>query len=91
MRQRTRVYMKNPMLWGLEYCKETRLMLAQNSSHLNIIRIYVTWSIPVPFANLVSSSVADMNNRPPATRNYMACIRTRVSLDLVNSRKEGDV
>jgi len=76
---------------GLECCEETRLMLARTISHLNIIRIYVTWSIPVPFTNLVSSSVADMNSRPPATRNYMACIRTCISLDLVNSRKEGDI
>ena len=43
--------------------------LSQAGSHLNMIRIYVTWSIPVPFTNLVSSSVADMNNRPPAVRN----------------------
>lgn len=92
MRQRTRVYMKNAMLRGrLECCEETRLMLARTISHLNIIRIYVTWSIPVPFTNLVSSSVADMNNRPPVTRNYIVYVRTCISLDLINSRKEGDI
>ena len=66
-------------------------MLARTISHLNIIRIYVTWSIPVLFTNLVSSSVADMNNRPPVTRNYIAYVRTCISLDLINSRKEGDI
>ena len=58
---------------------KTRFVLAGTGSHLNIIRMYVTWSIPVPFMNLVSSSVADMNNRPPATRNCMVCVRTCIS------------
>lgn len=78
-RQRIRVYMKNAMLRGEEGVRrreEVRVGLGRTGSHLNIIRMYVTWSIPVPFTNLVSSSVADMNNRPPATRNYVACIRT---------------
>jgi len=67
-----RVYMKNAMLQGVQTVRKlegTGLELSQAGSHLNIIRIYVTWSIPVPFTNLVSSSVADMNNRPPAIRN----------------------
>lgn len=61
----------------LEGAKGPRL--ARTSSHLNIIRMYVTWSIPVPFTYSVSSSVAEMNNRPPATRNYTAYINTCIS------------
>ena len=71
---------------GVRICEETRLILVRTSSHLNIIRIYVTWSIPVPFTNSVSSSVADMNNTPPARRNYIVCIRTGISS---NQRKLG--
>lgn len=61
--------------------KKTRLGLARACPHLNMIRMYVTWSIPVPFTYLVSSSVADMNNRPPATRNYVIRIRTYAPAD----------
>jgi hypothetical protein len=73
-----KVYMKNAMLGGEGGVRRREMTgpgLARTGSHLNMIRMYVTWSIPVPFTNWVSSSVADMNNRPPATRNY----RTRIS------------
>ena len=81
MRQRMRVYMKNAILLGkwIRNCIKNGLVLARTGSHLNIIRMYVTWSIPVPLTNLVSSSVADMNTRPPATRNYMNRVRSRIS------------
>jgi len=64
---------------GARRCEKIRFRLAQADSHLNIIRIYVTWSIPVPFTYLVSSSVADINKRPPATRNCIAGIKTCAS------------
>jgi hypothetical protein len=50
--------------------------------YLNMIRMYVTWSIPPSCTYCSSSSVADMNCSPDATNSYKEAHRADVQSQL---------
>jgi hypothetical protein len=52
-----------------------------------MIRMYVTWSMPPSCTNCSSSSVADMNSSPDATRSY-ANPPNRVVIGVRPSKRE---
>ena len=53
----------------------------QNKTYLNMIRMYVTWSIPLSWTYCSSSSVADINNRPAATKSYRDFVASAFSFE----------
>jgi hypothetical protein len=48
--------------------------IGTTARYLNMMRMYVTWSIPPSCTNRSSSSVADMKSNPAATRSLSRAI-----------------
>ena len=53
----------------------------KKKTYLNMIRMYVTWSIPLSWTYCSSSSVADINNRPAATKSYRDFVASAFSFE----------